>query len=182
MTTPQSNIRTCPTKAAMRKSLFSLLVLAMPFLLEAAPPPAVQVAPMENVGPRPVEEQTRRCVIRDYLQAWQGLGQALEQNEPDLLEPYFVGLAKDKLAATIREQGKIGIHVSYRDRSHNIRVVFYSPEGLSLQLLDDLEYDVEVRTRSGVVGSQHVCTRYVAVLTPTESKWKVRVFQGGAPS
>ena len=160
----------------------ALAALAIDLLSWDVQEPTVRIEVSQLRGPRPLEKQTQTAVIRDYLQAWQGLGQALEQNEPDLLEPYFVGLAKDKLAATIREQGKIGIHVSYRDRSHNFRVVFYSPEGLSLQLLDDLEYDVEVRTRSGVVGSQHVCTRYVAVLTPTESKWKVRVFQGGAPS
>jgi hypothetical protein len=30
------------------------------------------------------------------------------------------------------------------------------------------------------VGTKHVRTHYVAVLTPTESRWKVRVFQSGS--
>jgi hypothetical protein len=29
------------------------------------------------------------------------------------------------------------------------------------------------------LGLEHVKARYVAVLTPTESKWKVRVLQSG---
>ena len=60
-------------------------------------------------------------------------------------------------------------------------MVFYSPEGLSIQLLDEVEYDVEVRKGDHSLGSEHVRARYVAVLSPTESQWKVRVFQGGTP-
>jgi hypothetical protein len=169
----------------MIKSLFGRVAVAKFFLcastfMVGASQPSVQVASMDTVGPRPIEDQTRVSVIRDYLGAWQGLSSALEQNQPDLLNADFVGLAKQKLAETVREQTNLGIHVAYHDRSHDIKVVFYSPEGLSLQLLDDVEYDVEVRNHDGVVGTQHVRTRYVAVLTPTESKWKVRVFQGGA--
>jgi len=101
--------------------------------------------------------------------------------EADLLDAYFVGQAKEKLADTIREQRNLGIQTSYQPTSHNIKVVFYSPEGLSIQLLDEVEYDVDVRNGDHSMGSQHVRARYVAVLTPTESRWKVRVFQGGTP-
>lgn len=141
--------------------------------------PSVSVAPMDSVGPRSVEKQTQSSVVRDYLQAWQTLGNALNQNRVDLLDKYFVGIAKEKLTDTIHEQQQLGVQAAYRDLSHNIQVVFYSPEGLSIQLLDNVEYDVEVRDHGKVVGTQHIRTRYVAVLTPTESMWKVRVFQSG---
>ena len=72
------------------------------------------------------------------------------------------------------------METSYRDLSHDLQVVFYSPEGLSIQVLDNVEYDVEVRDHGKTVGTQHIRARYVAVLTPTESKWKVRVFQSGS--
>lgn len=142
--------------------------------------PSVRVAPMDAVGPRPVEQQTQSSVVRDYLQAWQTMRGALSQNRADLLDGYFVGIAKEKLADTIREQQNLGIQAAYRDQSHDLHVVFYSPEGLSIQLLDNVEYEVEVRDHGKTVGTQHVRTRYLAVLTPTESKWKVRVFQSGA--
>jgi hypothetical protein len=132
---------------------------------------------MDSVGPRPVEKQTQSSIVRDYLQAWQTLGGALGENRADLLDGYFVGVAKEKLTDTIREQQHLGIQTSYRDQSHDLQVVFYSPEGLSIQLVDNVEYDMDVRDHGKIVGTQHVRTRYVAVLTPTESRWKIRVFQ-----
>ena len=164
----------------IRTTLLAAVPVLAALLMSGAGQPAVRVAPMDSVGPRPVEKQTQSSVVRDYLQAWQTLDSALGGNRADLLDGYFVGVAKEKLADTIREQQNLGIETSYRDQSHDLQVVFYSPEGLSIHLLDNVEYDVEVRDHGKTVGTQHVRTRCVAVLTPTESKWKVRVFQSGS--
>jgi hypothetical protein len=163
----------------------SPLLLGAPILatllLSADTQPNVRVSPMDSVGPRTLETQTQSSVVRDYLLAWQTMDTAMAQNQADLLDAYFVGQAKEKLADTIREQRNLGIQTSYQPTSHDIKVVFYSPEGLSIQLLDEVEYDVDVRSGDHSMGSQHVRARYVAVLTPTESRWKVRVFHGGTP-
>jgi hypothetical protein len=150
-------------------------------LLSASTGPTVHVAPMDSVGPRTMEPQTQSSVIRDYLLAWQTMDAALTQNRRDLLDAVFAGKAKEKLAETIHEQEKFGIETSYLPTSHDIKVVFYSPEGLSIELLDEVEYDVNVRKGEQSLGSEHVRTRYVAVLSPAETRWKVRVFQGGTP-
>jgi len=163
-----------------RKKLLAVVPLLAALFLSAAGQPSVHVAPMDSVGPRPVEQQTQSSIVRDYLQAWQTMGSALGENRTDLLDGSFVGLAKDKLADTIREQRNLGIETSYRDQSHDLQVVFYSPEGLSIQLLDNVEYDVEVRDHGTTVGTQHVRAHYIVVLTPTESRWKVRVLQSGS--
>lgn len=139
--------------------------------------PAVRVEGTDSVGPRALEKQTAAAVTRDYLQAWHSLSAALDQNRADLLDPNFVGNAKEKLAGTIQEQSDLGIQTRYRDIAHDLRIVFYSPEGLSIQLLDTVEYDVQILDHKTVQTTQHVRTRYVAVLTPTEVRWKVRVFQ-----
>lgn len=139
--------------------------------------PAVRVEPTDAVGPRTLEKQTKTAVIRDYLQAWHSLSGALEQNRADLLDPDFVGAAKDKLADTIRQQAKLGIQTRYRDNAHDLQLVFYSPEGLSIQLIDRVEYEVQILDHKKVQTTQHVHARYVAVLTPTEVRWKVRIFQ-----
>jgi hypothetical protein len=139
--------------------------------------PAVRVEPTDAVGPRTLEKQTETAVIRDYLQAWRSLSGALEQNRADLLDPDFVGSAKEKLAGTIREQAKLGIQTRYRDGAHDLQLIFYSPEGLSIQLIDRVEYDVQILDHKKVQATQHVRARYVAVLTPTEVRWKVRIFQ-----
>jgi hypothetical protein len=160
--------------------LVAALVGVVSLELLGASQPDVRVASMDAVGPRPLEQQTRTAIVRDYLEAWQNMGKALELNRADLLNGSFVGLAKDKLSDTIRAQKVSKIRTSYRERSHDLKVVFYSPEGLSIQLMDDAEYDVEVRHSGQSLGTQHVKTHYVAVLTPTESKWKVRILQGGS--
>ena len=139
--------------------------------------PAVRVEPTDSVGSRTLEKRTEAAVIRDYLQAWRSLSGAFEQNRADLLDAYFVGTAKEKLADTIREQAKLGIQTRYRDDAHALQLVFYSPEGLSVQLLDTVEYDVQVLDHDKLQTTQHVRARYVAILTPTEVRWKVRVFQ-----
>jgi hypothetical protein len=124
-----------------------------------------------------LEEQTQKAVIRDYLQAWQALSGALEQNRVDLLDSEFVGSAREKLADTIQDQARLGIQTRYRDRSHDLQLIFYSTEGLSIQLVDTVEYDVQLVDHGKELATQHVRARYVAVLSPTEVRWKVRVFQ-----
>lgn len=143
----------------------------------ASDQPRVRVEPTDSVGPRTLEKQTETAVVRDYLQAWHSLSGALEQNRTDLLNADFVGTAKEKLSDTIREQAKLGIQTRYTDKAHDVQLVFYSPEGLSIQLVDTVDYDVQLIDHEKPQITQHVRARYIAVLTPTEVQWKVRVFQ-----
>ncbi len=145
-------------------------------LLSGFAQPAVQVE-ADAVGPRALEEQTKTAVVRDYLQAWKSMSEALQQNRVDVLDTSYLGLAKEKLAEAVREQQELGIKTSYRDLSHHLKIVFYSPEGLSVQLVDTVEYDMQIVDHEQVLAPQHVRARYIAVLTPTEVRWKVRVFQ-----
>jgi predicted PhzF superfamily epimerase YddE/YHI9 len=88
-----------------------------------------------------------------------------------------VGTAKDKLTETIRQQKALGIRTRYEDRTHDIQIVFYSPEGLSIEVTDKVEYDVQVLDHDRVKTTQHLASRYVIILTPAEVRWRVRVFQ-----
>jgi len=161
----------------MTKPLLIMCSLFTAIVALGSDHPAVRVAPTDSLGPRPLERQTETAVTRDYLQAWRSMSDALDQNRTDLLNQDFIGTAKEKLADTIREQANLGIHTRYRDGAHDLHLVFYSPEGLSIQLVDTVEYYMEVLDRDKVLAAQHVRARYVAVLTPTEIRWKVRVFQ-----
>ncbi|HEX4032505.1 MAG TPA: hypothetical protein VHX20_19230 [Terracidiphilus sp.] len=166
----------------MLKSLLALVIL-MNTLMNAT---AGQAAAQANVriessvslkGSRVLEPQTASVVIHDYLQSWHSLSAALEQNRANLLDTDFVGTARDKMGDTVREQATLGLTTHYHDRSHDIQIVFYSPEGLSIELTDTVEYEVQVEDHGAVIGSQQMHARYVVVLTPTEARWKVRVFQ-----
>ena len=138
---------------------------------------AVRVEPPDLQGPRPLPKQTATAAVRDYLQSWQSLRAAFEQNRSDLLDPSFVGTAKDKLTDTIQQQTALGISTHYQDSAHDIQIVFYSPEGLSIELIDKVEYDVQVLDHRRIKTIQNVSARYVIVLTPAEVRWRVRVFQ-----
>jgi hypothetical protein len=142
----------------------------------------VRVEPMHLKGAdaRPLEDQTASSAIRDYLEAWQSLRTALEQNRADLLDRDFVGTAKDKLTATIRAQVAAGIHSSYQDRVHDLQILFYSPEGLSIELADRIDYDVQILDHDKAETTQHLHARYVVVMTPAEVRWRVRVFQAAS--
>jgi hypothetical protein len=161
----------------MKKLLYIVGLLLAAILALGFDQPAVHVEPTDSVGPRPLEKQTETAVVRDYLQAWRSMSAALEQNRANLLDPDFIGAAKEKLAGTIRDQAKLGIHTRYRDTAHDIQLVFYSPEGLSIQLVDRVDCSVQILDGEAVVTTQEVRAHYVAVLTPTEVRWKVRVFQ-----
>ena len=152
------------------------LFLAMPLGL-LADQATVRVEPANPQRTRLLQAQTAAAAIRDYLQSWQSLRAALEQNRPDLLDQSFVGTALDKLTDTLHQQAAAGITTRYEDRAHDLRIVFYSPEGLSMQLIDNVEYDQQVLDHDKVLTTQRVHARYIVVLTPTEVRWRVRVFQ-----
>jgi hypothetical protein len=132
----------------------------------------------ENLkGPRVLQDLTKSAVIRDYLQGWQSFSQALEQNRSDLLNIEFTGNAKEKLTETVQDQATLGIRTRYKDLSHDLQIVFYSPEGSSVEMTDKVEYEVQVIDHDKVTTAQRVNARYMVVMTPAETRWRVRVFQ-----
>jgi hypothetical protein len=141
---------------------------------------AVHVQPAHLQGPRILADQTANAVVKNYIESWQSLKTALEQNRPEALDRDFVGTAKEKLAATIQQQARLGMKTSYQDRSHDIQIVFYSPEGLSVELIDNVDYDVQISDKDKVVATHPEHARYVVVMTPTEVRWRVRVLQASA--
>ena len=114
------------------------------------------------------------------MQAWETLRTALGRNDIALLDKDFTGTARDKLAETVQQQAAAGIHTGYQDKSHDIKIVFYSPDGLSIELTDEVKYDVQVFDHDKQLTTQQVHARYVVVLTPAEVRWRVRVFQAQA--
>lgn len=142
---------------------------------------SVRVERTDLQGPRQFQSQTESAVIRDYLQSWQSLNSALDQNRSGLLNADFVGTARDKFEDTIHQQATLGIHTKYQDRAHDIQIVFYSPDGLSVQLIDMVDYDMQVLDHDNVLSAQRMHAKYIAVLTPADAKWKVRILQSGPP-
>ena len=161
----------------MMRSLASLGCALLISATSLAVEPSVHVQPPQLQGSRPLEAQTQNAVIKDYLQSWTSLQQALDQNEVSKLDPDFIGGARDRLAETIASQVRGGIHTRYQDRSHDLQIVFYSPEGLSIQMIDNVEYEQQILDKDKVLASKTIHRQYVIVLTPSEVRWQVRIFQ-----
>lgn len=161
----------------MLRSVVVLFAVAMTSFSTGFAQVAVHVTPPDVNGTRTLQEQTATAAIRDYLEAWQSFKTALEQDRIDVLDRDFVGTEKEKLKGTIQQQDAAGIRTSYQDRVHDIQIVFYSPDGLSLELTDNAEYDVQVLDHNKSVGTQRVRARYIVVMTPAETRWRVRVFE-----
>jgi hypothetical protein len=150
--------------------------LALP-MSAATDQPSVHIQPPQLGGSRPLEKQTETSVIKDYLQSWTALGSALDENNASLLDAYFVGTARDKLGNTIDEQTRLAIHTRYVDHAHNLQIVFYSPEGLSIQMTDTVDYEEQVMDHDKILATRPMRRRYLVVLTPSEVRWRVRILQ-----
>jgi len=162
----------------LKRLLPVLSILAFAASIHAATTADVRIEPLAaQQGPRTLTDQTASAVIKDYLQSWQSLSAALEQNRAELLKMDFAGVALEKLGETVHEQSAAGLSTQYRDSAHDIQIVFSSPEGLSVQLTDTVAYDLQVLDHGKSISSKHITTRYIVVLTPAEARWKVRVFQ-----
>lgn len=161
----------------LKRAVLFGAVLSTASLLAGAQQPTVTVEPPHVDGPRKLADQTAQAVVRDYLQSWQAMSKALNQNNAGLLGADFVGLAKQKLAKTIDQQAAAGIHTRYVDRSHDVQVVFYSPDGLSIELTDQVSYDVQIFNHDKQIATRQAQGRYVVVMTPAQVRWMVRIFQ-----
>jgi len=139
--------------------------------------PEVRVDTAQLKAPRPLNDDTRNAAIRDYLDSWQSMSSALWQDRAGLLDADFVGTARERLAGTIENQAELGVSTRYQDRAHNIQVLFYSPEGLSIELADTVDYLVQVFDHGKQLASYPEHARYIVLLTPSEVRWRVRVFQ-----
>jgi hypothetical protein len=151
--------------------------LALPLMAPAADKPSVRIEPANLHGSRTLEDQTEKSVVRDYLESWDTLVKALDQNQPDLLAAYFTGTALEALTGTVTEQTRLGIHTRYVPRSHDLQIIFYSPEGLSIQLTDTVQYDELIMDHDKVLADKPIERRYLVVMTPSQVRWRVRIFQ-----
>jgi hypothetical protein len=143
--------------------------------------PSVKIEKPQMEGSRTIEKTTETAVIRDYLEAWTTMQTALERNQAAALEASFVGTALDKITNTIEEQTKLAVHARYHAQSHNLQFVFYSPEGSSIQLIDTVDYDEQVYDHDKLLTTKPIHERYLVVLTPSDVRWRVRIFQAEAP-
>ncbi len=164
------------------------LALAAPLLLlllALRPLPPVSAADngpaitldVSNAGPRELEEQTQKSIVRDYGRAWNSLQSALDNDDAGILQQYFVGVAKDKFTQAVAAQQKSGVRVRYQVRAHALQVVFYSPEGSAIEARDAAQLEMQVLDGGTVVHRENLTQAYLVLFTPAEDRWKVRLLE-----
>jgi hypothetical protein len=131
----------------------------------------------EGAGPREIEDATAAAVTRDYGIAWKSLESALSQNRTETLDAGLIGFARDRMANRIADQKRSGMRTRYVDHGHKIQALFYSPEGSTIQLRDAANVEIQILDGDKVISSENVTRNYIALMTVTEDRWKVRVLQ-----
>lgn len=133
-----------------------------------------------SVQGRPVEPLTQQSVARSYSQAWRDLASALQGDHPEILDGNFTGGARSQLAAAIADQESSGVRTSYTNQRHQLKAVFYSPEGDVIELHDTLECDLQLSDGGKLIHQEHATLRYVVLMTPGADRWLVRQLQAVA--
>jgi hypothetical protein len=128
----------------------------------------------ESIGPRRIEQKTGEMVARDYAQAWQDLADSLEANRTDLLNDHFAGGAKERLTQRISEQKKNGLRTRYVDHGHQVKAVFYSPDGGEMQLQDQAQIELQVFGGQKMIYTASTTSKYLVLMTPGADRWYVR--------
>ena len=128
----------------------------------------------ESLAPRPIEQRTGEAVTHDYAQAWQDLSEALNANRSDLLGDYITGDAKLRLSQRIANQRKTGIHTKYIDNGHQVKAVFYSPDGGEMQLEDRVQLGIQIFDGEKLIYSSNAVERYLVLMTPGADRWYLR--------
>ena len=172
----RANISTCSRRWPLT-SLLVVLGVVLPLCLLAASPAAMVTIDSSGAQPRQVEDTTVTAVQRDYGRAWHMLETAIEENQAALLDSAFTGVAREKLSQAIADQQKNGLKRRYVDHGHQVRVVFYSIDGSAIQVQDAANLEIQMLDGNKVVHSEHTTVRYLALLTPAENSWKVRVIE-----
>jgi hypothetical protein len=144
-----------------------------PATVEAGSLPRVTLN-AESIGPRRIEQKTGETVTRDYALAWQDLADSLESNRTDLLNDHFTGGAKERLRQRISEQQKTGVRTRYVDHGHQVKAVFYSPDGGEMQLQDQAQIEVQVFDGQKMIYSDSTTSKYLVLMTPGADRWYVR--------
>lgn len=154
--------------------------LTIPKSTSAAPTSstgALQSFDAASAAPRTVEETTALAVQRDYAHAWGSLVSALEENRADLLGENFTGGARQQWQEAIHAQQQSGLSRRIVDHGHRMQVTFYSLDGSSMEAVDAADLEIEYREGGKLLSSERIQARYLVLLTPAESSWKVRILQ-----
>ena len=127
--------------------------------------------------PRAMEDLTRAAIARDYDRAWKSLAEANDSGSANPLDAYFVGAARTELGAAIESRQNLGLQSRYVSPEHQLKAVFYAPEGDMIQLQDTVHCQLQVLDGKKIIEDQPVVLHFVVLMTPAADRWMIRQMQ-----
>ena len=170
------------TTLVKRCAVFASALLMIAFPLRASTPVANVEFTVATAGPRQLESSLQRSIPADYAKAWQTLSEALQGGDPSVLDRYWTGVAHDKLQRLVQDQISTNVQVRYIDRSHRLQAVFYPTDGAALLLHDTAQIEIQVLSAGKLIHTENVTEKYVVLMTPSQDRWLVRIFQTASSS
>jgi hypothetical protein len=128
----------------------------------------------DGLKPRPIEDLTGTSIVRNYAAAWREMAGALESNQATGIADEFVGLAKDHLTQRIAEQKQAGLHFRIVDHGHQVKAIFYSTDGTTMQLIDQAQLEIQTFDGNKLLDTQNSQHQYMVLMTPGADRWYVR--------
>ncbi len=124
-----------------------------------------------------MEDLTRTAIARDYDRAWHSLAEAYDSGSPGSLDAYFVGGARTDLGGAVEGQRKLGLQSRYLSQEHNLKAIFYAPEGDLVELQDTVHCELQVLDGKKTIEDQPLVLHYVVLMTPAADRWVIRQMQ-----
>jgi len=90
------------------------------------------------------------------------------------LNDHFTGGSKQRLTQRISEQQKNGLRTRYLDHGHQVKAVFYSPDGGEMQMQDQAQIEVQVFNGRKMIYAASPTSKYLVLMTPGADRWFVR--------
>lgn len=165
----------------MRTQLFvaiAALTMALGVMAQGNPAAAGGIKlDVTMARPRAMEDLTREAIARDYDRAWQALAEANDSASASALDAYFVGVARTEFGSAIESRQKLGLQSRCTSQEHQLKVVFYAPEGDMAELQDTVRCQFQVLDGKKTIEDHPVVLHYVVLMTPAADRWMIRQMQ-----
>jgi len=159
---------------SMRLVICLALIFVIPLAAFPDEPGVAVHLDISKAGPRKVETETERRIAADYRLAWDNLAQALASGTSAPLDALFVGPAREWLQQSVSSQQRSGLSTRYSNQRHQVRAIFYSPEGDVIELQDTAEYQTQIMDGQKQIHDERRTHNFVVLMTPAADRWVIR--------
>lgn len=145
--------------------------------------PLVRWLPDDANTGRPMEDFTRRAILKDYLRGWYQQEIALLTANTEGLREYFTPSAFSKVVSAIGQPISAGFRIHQTDLEHHIRLHFYSADGQIVSFTDQRTWlKKRLYLEQQRFGTLDELADYDVVMMLDDGYWRVKNWVRKPPS